>query len=1285
MQDSDTLHVFTSADIFVLTETRMKCDEVFIDGFCCVHAPHHTRVTGKPTADTGGVLVGVKSALSHALLDCKRVDVIDGSAVYMRLDGHKLGLNFILHVVGVYMPHHQSKYYLPNRWDKLDTFLASLPQNECIMLLGDMNGRIGNDVPSIDHGGVPVDIGRVSADCTVNALGQRLLSLCSARALTPLNGLRHTGDTVYEDDRFTDAFTYYANKKGIVSSVIDYVCVSNDLLPYVHSLVLADRKSRSDHFPLTCRLGTVSTEERCEDNVSVSVGKTWFVKGSVFNPVEFGNKLEQSESLTVILDKLESLLNCEPTDVNAHGSLYEYMDDLFDCFMESVRTSLVGVRRKRKGCPTPVRVRRKRHRTYKQAWYDDECKAAAKQMHLSAKCSDAAHKVHVYNQYRDLCRRKREAWLVRRLHEVDRVLCADKANMWSTIDRLLGISEPNAPQVDSDRLRAHYCTAFNADIGAAETIEGPAQPSLPTSPLNLRDNPYFSKEELMYVLKTVKRGKAAGIDGMKSDVLCDLRSVPAFVDAFFILVNAMFHYGFWPREWNKVLIAPLLKHGKDPLDAASYRPIHLICVLAKVVSRIVERKIYTAVGSPEYQLAYMRKHGTRDNLLALHTIIDKYKSRGMYLVFVDFTAAFDSIDRIRLAEKLRAKGTIDDASMRLLSAMLTGVNASVKGAVLKWFNEGLGVKQGDPAGPRVFVTYIHDLPESVCPGDECDRRCAAFLINQIIRCLLWADDLVLFSTEFDHMQKQIGALDVYCDVNHLYVNVPKTKSLFVSTREVPHVVHARSFAYRGTTIGSVDRFRYVGALVDNKGTCDVQAAELLKKATKSMYMCMSKSRRIVFRCPPALRVALFKAHVSSLFSYACEVIPYSRKHIECMNTIVSRYARWATGLPRNACTNAVLREAGLRPVQYDFLQARMNYYLLLMSRSHTHITRLALADLQSRDSTSAFYRWYRGIINAFTKLSCTVLLDGGHSVDTSKRIIKKLVHNLWLSEGGAPFHHFEHQLKFTAYLRSIDSNDVCLGTTYTVRANVLAAPACNIALQTQVVDAYKYGGTGRYHLSTTRVKRCEQEAISLFRTGVAPCFVNMHSEQPSTNRLQRVCPYCKYMHGVLHVHDVFHVLFVCPLVSTERLNMWSSLGSTCGAYEWERVKSVCDLAYALLCPQSVEVASTVGRFLARYLAALQVYKCIRMGSDVSLCSVRWFCGKADDFMNTKFRITSLVESRERGQLEWPTCMHTSTWVSMLCEENVLSAFKVIRNWLQPGWAFNLEPLRKRPIHSIALF
>jgi len=114
----------------------------------------------------------------------------------------------------------------------------------------------------------------------------------------------------------------------------------------------------------------------------------------------------------------------------------------------------------------------------------------------------------------------------------------------------------------------------------------------------------------------------------------------------------------------------------------------------------------------------------------------------------------------------------------------------------------------------------------VCPGDPTTREFAAFLINQFVRCLLWADDLVLFSTSVGNMQQQLNALANYCDVNKLRVNESKTKVMYISTRnESAHV-----FNYKGTQLGNVACFKYVGAWIDSKGTSDVQATEIIKKA-----------------------------------------------------------------------------------------------------------------------------------------------------------------------------------------------------------------------------------------------------------------------------------------------------------------------------------------------------------------------------------------------------------------------------------------------------------------------
>ncbi len=111
----------------------------------------------------------------------------------------------------------------------------------------------------------------------------------------------------------------------------------------------------------------------------------------------------------------------------------------------------------------------------------------------------------------------------------------------------------------------------------------------------------------------------------------------------------------------------------------------------------------------------------------------------------------------------------------------------------------------------------------------------------------------------------------------------------------------------------------------------------------------------------------------SHFTYACEVLPYTRKHVESMNKIILKFARWATGLPSHACGNAVLREAGLRPIEYDILQARMNYFLLVKSRPIENATNLAVDDIVHRSSTSSLFKWYKHIHGAFSKLACESL------------------------------------------------------------------------------------------------------------------------------------------------------------------------------------------------------------------------------------------------------------------------------------------------------------------------
>ena len=173
------------------------------------------------------------------------------------------------------------------------------------------------------------------------------------------------------------------------------------------------------------------------------------------------------------MQKLDVLLEGNWNDLSSEGELYAYMDRLFDGFMDSVRACLVDVsnerpRRRGQKAKACIRARRKGNRMHKQAWYDSECKSAAKVMHASTKWSDSTQRQRVCNAYRSLCRRKREAWLAERLREVDHVLNEDKSQMWVTVNHMLGIQEPNNCKVDPNRLREYYAKTFNVDAASAD-------------------------------------------------------------------------------------------------------------------------------------------------------------------------------------------------------------------------------------------------------------------------------------------------------------------------------------------------------------------------------------------------------------------------------------------------------------------------------------------------------------------------------------------------------------------------------------------------------------------------------------------------------------------------------------------------------------------------------------------------------------------------------------------------------------------------------------------------
>jgi hypothetical protein len=80
-------------------------------------------------------------------------------------------------------------------------------------------------------------------------------------------------------------------------------------------------------------------------------------------------------------------------------------------------------------------------------------------------------------------------------------------------------------------------------------------------------------------------------------------------------------FGHQDSSWNHLIIAPVLKPGKDPLVAASYRPIHLISVCGKLLAQLIEQRLRECVSRSPEQMGFHPGHGTRDTFALIRCLL----------------------------------------------------------------------------------------------------------------------------------------------------------------------------------------------------------------------------------------------------------------------------------------------------------------------------------------------------------------------------------------------------------------------------------------------------------------------------------------------------------------------------------------------------------------------------------------------------------------------------------------------------------------------------------------
>ena len=132
-------------------------------------------------------------------------------------------------------------------------------------------------------------------------------------------------------------------------------------------------------------------------------------------------------------------------------------------------------------------------------------------------------------------------------------------------------------------------------------------------------------------------------------------------------------------------------------------------------------------------------------MFVLKNIMSKYKhdNKPLYIAFIDFKQAFDTIRHQDLLFKLLKSG-ISNTFYTIIKSMYNNISLTIQSSdgerISPYFISLLGVRQGDNLSPTLFNIFVNDLPKIF------DETCDHAIFGDIhLKCMMYADDLLILS------------------------------------------------------------------------------------------------------------------------------------------------------------------------------------------------------------------------------------------------------------------------------------------------------------------------------------------------------------------------------------------------------------------------------------------------------------------------------------------------------------------------------------------------------------
>ncbi len=828
-----------AADVMFCSETwAANPSDVALDGYHCFSKPRAYKHK-KAGSCRGGLAFMVRTEV----LQQYRVQNIDmgmEEIMCLRLvDKHS---ERAVSISGVYIPPETSSF--GQHTDLIYECLVSHLYNNCediCVVMGDVNGRIGDKedtIPDVDD--VPT---RINIDERLNDHGRAFLGFLLQVKMCVLNGricpiddnftsISHRGKAVVDyiaaQHEHLELFSHFA-----VHTMSD-IMVASDLANYGVTRA-------SDHSVLSVQVETVDiastlaeTNANFQPRTDISdenhnapvpgsasadtgigayerseLGRKYNKPPKKYRKGKLPNEFMQSEfavaRFTELIDELLQIRG-EQEEVD---SFYENFADMYhhelSCFLKEVKPT--------KKSKKAVRHTKKPYwtETLSELWSDFH---KAEKLFVKARRNDQRYE-NLQNQFfvkqkifdKELRKAKR-SFQRKQMYDLEEINTNDPTAFWKHINNLGPKKKSNIPweiinehgdiitdhdivlgkwKHDFEHLLKPPDDATPEQVAFKENIRrsnAERENSWGEENFNTSINRDFTTEEIRDTVMRAKSGKAPGLDGLMSDTFKN----DASIELLTVLFNVCLRKHIIPTVWSLGLISPIPKSSTaDKRVPLNYRGISLLAVSGKLFTSAISQRLSDYYEKNNIlcneQNGFRPKCSYLDHIFTLYNLcsVRKNLKQQTFLTFIDYQKAFDYVIHPYLYHKLMNLGVTGDIYHSIKTVYNSPQSCvTLNNELSDWFHVSSGVRQGDSLSPVLFASFINDLAKEIN-----DVGVGAYIGGEQISLLMYADDIVLISTNEQGAQAQLDVMTNWCSRWSMKINAKKSQIIHVRNPQKP--------------------------------------------------------------------------------------------------------------------------------------------------------------------------------------------------------------------------------------------------------------------------------------------------------------------------------------------------------------------------------------------------------------------------------------------------------------------------------------------------------------------